>query len=193
MCTLASSRWPTMPMASRMLSCASSEKFLRQHVQHFAVFRQRDAPRRLDGAAHIVALNVARARPKVMPPRLFTPRTWPPATPTSADSTGTPTIVSASSTARRIELTARSRFTICPLRQPFDSAAPSAANFTAAVVVLLADQGARLRAADIERHNVAFLFCQAVAPCKDSVSLFCRDAFPARSSPATASVKFAAG
>ena len=47
-----------------------------------------------------------------------------------ADSTGTPTIVSASSTARRIELTASSRLTICPLRQPFDSAAPSAANFT---------------------------------------------------------------
>ncbi len=65
-----------------------------------------------------------------MPPRLFTPRTWLPATPMTADSTGTPTSVSASSTARRIELTARSRLTICPLRQPFDSAAPSAANFT---------------------------------------------------------------
>ena len=68
--------------------------------------------------------------PMVIPPRLFTPRTWLPATPTVADSTGTPTIASASSTARRIELTARSRFTIWPLRQPFDSAAPSAANFT---------------------------------------------------------------
>src|ERR1700722_11107950 len=68
--------------------------------------------------------------PTVIPPRLLTPRTWTPATPTSADSMGTPTMVSASSTARRMELTARSRFTIWPLRQPFDSAAPSAANRT---------------------------------------------------------------
>src|SRR5579863_7564944 len=68
--------------------------------------------------------------PTVMPPRLLTPRTWTPATPTRADSMGTPTMVSASSTARRIELTARTRFTIWPLRQPFDSAAPTAAKRT---------------------------------------------------------------
>src|SRR5277367_2752249 len=65
-----------------------------------------------------------------MPPRLLTPRTWTPATPTRADSMGTPTMVSASSTARRMELTARSRFTIWPLRQPFDPAAPKAAKRT---------------------------------------------------------------
>src|SRR5580698_10324542 len=63
-----------------------------------------------------------------MPPRLFTPRTWPPATPTTADSRGMPTMPSASSTAWRMLLTARSRFTIWPLRQPFDSAAPRARN-----------------------------------------------------------------
>ena len=40
-----------------------------------------------------------------MPPRLFTPRTWLPATPINADSTGTPATPSASSTARRMELT----------------------------------------------------------------------------------------
>src|SRR5580704_3307832 len=67
--------------------------------------------------------------PTVIPPRLLSPRTCTPATPINADSTGTFTIASASSIARRIELTASSRFTIWPLRQPFDSAAPSAANF----------------------------------------------------------------
>src|SRR2546423_6234252 len=48
----------------------------------------------------------------------------------TADSTGTLATPSASSTARRIELTVESRFTIKPLRSPLDSAAPSAKNFT---------------------------------------------------------------
>src|SRR5213079_3361517 len=48
----------------------------------------------------------------------------------SASSTGTLATPSASSTARRIELTVESRFTISPLRRPLDSAAPSARNFT---------------------------------------------------------------
>src|SRR4029077_13122875 len=60
------------------------------------------------------------------PPRLFTPRTWLPATPITADSTGTLATPSASSTARRMELTVESRLTIKPLRSPFDSAAPRA-------------------------------------------------------------------
>src|SRR5215467_7023325 len=47
----------------------------------------------------------------------------------SASSTGTLATPSASSTARRMELTVESRFTIRPLRKPFDSAAPSARNF----------------------------------------------------------------
>ena len=37
------------------------QKFLRQHVQHFAVFGQRDVARGVDGAANVVALDVARA------------------------------------------------------------------------------------------------------------------------------------
>src|SRR5262249_27020604 len=53
-----------------------------------------------------------------------------PATPRTADSTGTPATLSASSTAWRIELTVASRLTIRPLRRPFDSAAPSARNLT---------------------------------------------------------------
>src|SRR5258705_7834245 len=68
-----------------------------------------------------------RARfPGKMPPRLLTPRPGPPAPPTPADSTGTLATPSASSTARRMELTVESRLTINPLRSPFDSAAPSA-------------------------------------------------------------------
>src|SRR5262249_9214051 len=47
-----------------------------------------------------------------------------------ADSTGTFATPSASSTARRIELTVESRLTIRPLRSPFDSAAPNARNLT---------------------------------------------------------------
>src|SRR5271155_111396 len=74
--------------------------------------------------------SISRARfPSVMPPRLLTPRTWLPATPIKADSTGTFATLSASSTARRIELTVESRLTIKPLRNPLDSAAPSARNF----------------------------------------------------------------
>src|SRR5215472_14328717 len=46
----------------------------------------------------------------------------------SASSTGTFATPSASSTARRMELTVASRFTINPLRRPLDSAAPSARN-----------------------------------------------------------------
>src|ERR1700722_189334 len=37
-------------------------KFLRQHVQHFAVFGQLHAARGFDGPAHVVALHVARPR-----------------------------------------------------------------------------------------------------------------------------------
>src|SRR5260370_25370056 len=71
--------------------------------------------------------SMSRARfPSEMPPRLLTPRTWLPATPITADSTGTLATPSASSTARRMELTVESRLTINPLRSPFDSAAPSA-------------------------------------------------------------------
>src|ERR1700676_369576 len=68
--------------------------------------------------------------PRVTPPRLFTPRTWLPATPITADSTGTLATPSASSTARRMELTVESRLTINPLRSPLDSAAPKARNRT---------------------------------------------------------------
>ena len=78
-----------------------------------------------------------------------------------------------------MELTARSRFTIWPLRQPFDSAAPSAAEFHAAVVIQLANQRAGLRAADIERHNVPFFSGQIRRSlAQDSVSLLCRKCFP---------------
>src|SRR5437868_11780209 len=73
--------------------------------------------------------SISRGRlPRLTPPRLFNPRTWLPATPISADSTGIPETPSASSTARRMELTVASRLTMEPFRKPFDSAAPSAKN-----------------------------------------------------------------
>ena len=38
------------------------DKFLRQNVQDFAIFGQRDVARGIDGAADVVALDVARPR-----------------------------------------------------------------------------------------------------------------------------------
>ena len=168
MCTFASSRWPTMPIASRMLSCAS-----RKNSCGSTCSTSRSSGNCTPRAASIARRTSSRCtsrgrEPTVIPPRLFTPRTCVPATPISADSTGTPTIVSASSTARRIELTARSRFTIWPLRQPFDSAAPSAANLTPLASSSNSPiKRARLRAADVQRHNVPFLLrqiCCSVLP-----------------------------
>src|SRR5579859_5448433 len=51
----------------------------------------------------------------------------------SASSTGTLATLSASSTARRMELTVESRLTMSPLRRPFDSAAPRDRNFTISI------------------------------------------------------------
>src|SRR5689334_2550145 len=48
----------------------------------------------------------------------------------SASSTGILATPSASSTARRMELTVESRLTMSPLRKPLDSAAPRDRNFT---------------------------------------------------------------
>src|SRR5713101_739253 len=128
--TLASRRWPTMPMGSRMPSCASTRNSCGKTC----------STSRSGGSVMLRAASMARRtssrsmsggrRPTLTPPRLFTPRTWPPATPITADSTGTLATPSASSTARRMELTVESRLTIKPLRSPFDSAAPSARNLT---------------------------------------------------------------
>ena len=59
--TLASRRWPIMPTGSRMPSCASTRNSCGQDVEHFAIFGKRDVARRIDGAANIVAFDVARA------------------------------------------------------------------------------------------------------------------------------------
>src|SRR5271154_1431395 len=128
-CTLASRRCPTMPMASRIPSCASTinscgKTCSTSRSTGNEMFREASTARRTSSR------SISRARlPSVTPPRLFTPFTWLPATPIKADSTGTFATLSASSTARRIELTVESRFTIRPLRRPLDSAAPSARNF----------------------------------------------------------------
>src|ERR1700675_3297289 len=115
-----------MPMGSRMPSCASTRNSCgstckTSRSSGMAMFRAASIARRTSSR------STSRARfPSEMPPRLLTPRTWLPATPITADSTGTLATPSASSTARRMELTVESRLTISPLRSPFDSAAPSA-------------------------------------------------------------------
>src|SRR5271168_4934918 len=129
-CTLASRRWPTMPMASRIPSCAST---INSCGKTCSTSRSSGSEilREVSMARRTSSRSISRARlPRVIPPRLFTPLTWLPATPISADSTGTLATLSASSTARRIELTVESRLTIKPLRKPLDSAAPSAKNRT---------------------------------------------------------------
>src|SRR5271154_1879435 len=129
-CTLASRRCPTIPMASRMPSCAST---INSCGRTCSTSRStgNEMLREASTARRTSSRSISRARlPSVTPPRLFTPLTWLPATPINADSTGTFATLSASSTARRMELTVESRLTIKPLRRPFDSAAPSARNLT---------------------------------------------------------------
>src|SRR5882724_4391418 len=115
-------------MGSRMPSCVSTRNSCgstcsTSRSSGMAMFRAASMARRTSSR------STSRARfPSEMPPLLLTPRTWLPATPITADSTGTFATPSASSTARRIELTVESRLTINPFRSPFDSAAPSARN-----------------------------------------------------------------
>src|SRR5258708_7655419 len=119
-----------MPMASRMPFCAST---LNSCGRTCKTSRSSGSVmlRAASTARRTSSRSMSRGRcPRVMLPRLFTPRTWPPATPTSASSTGTLATLSASSTARRMELTVESRLTIKPLRSPLDSAAPRARNLT---------------------------------------------------------------
>src|SRR5215469_14460251 len=128
--TLATRRWPTIPTGSRMLSWASTMNSCGRTCKT-SRSSGREMLRAASTARRTSSLSMSRGRgPRVMPPRLFTPRTWLPATPISASSTGTLATPSASSTARRIELTVESRLTMSPFRKPLDSAAPSARNFT---------------------------------------------------------------
>ena len=62
MWTLASRRWPTMPMASRMLSCASSKNSCGRTCRTSRSSGKLHAAGGFDGAAHVVALHVARPR-----------------------------------------------------------------------------------------------------------------------------------
>src|SRR5579885_443685 len=122
----ASSREPTMPTASRMPSWAST---INSCGRTCRISRSSGSEmlRAASTARRTSSRSISRARkPNEIPPRLFTPRTWLPATPIRADSTGTLATPSASSTARRMELTVASRLTMRPLRSPLDSAAPSA-------------------------------------------------------------------
>ena len=124
MCTFTSRLCPTMPMGSRMLSCWSTRNSCGSTCR---ISRSSGSvmARAASTARRTCSFSMSRGRaPSEIPPRLFTPRTWLPAMPTTADSTGTLATPSASSSARRMELTAASRLTIKPLRDPLDSAAP---------------------------------------------------------------------
>jgi hypothetical protein len=142
---------------------AIDDEFLREHVQDVAIFRKRDGARGVHGAAHVFALDVAGALPKTMPPRLLTPRMWLPATPTTADSTGTPATLSASSRARRMELTAASRLTMRPLREPLVSAAPMARNL-APPSSMSAISAQVFVLANVQRHQITVLLSQVATP-----------------------------
>src|SRR3984957_3132480 len=128
--TLASNRWPIIPTGSRIPCCASTRNSCGR-TWRTSRSSGRVMLRAASMARRTSSRSISRERcPRVTPPRLFTPRTKLPATPITADSTGTLATPSASSTARRMELTVESRLTINPLRRPLDSAAPRARNFT---------------------------------------------------------------
>ena len=132
------------------------KKFLRQHVQHFAVFRQRDALGRFDRAAHILALDVARPRSQRDP----------------ALAVDAAHVRSRDADHRRFHRHADNRLRFLhraanrahreievhdlALAPAFRLRRAKRREFHAAVLILFPHQRARLRAADVERHNVPF-------------------------------------
>ncbi len=96
----------------------------------------------------------------VIPPRLFTPRTCTPATPINADSTGNAHDrfgffdSSTNRADRQIQIDDLAFAPALRFRRA------ERRELHAAVIVQLADQGARLGAADIERNNMPFLLRQ---------------------------------
>ncbi len=132
------------------------KKFLRKHVQHFAVFRQRDAFGRLDRAPHVFALHVPRPRSQR----------------DSALAVHAAHVRPRHADHRRFHRHADDRFRFLhrapnrthreieihdlPFAPAFRFRRAERREFHAAVIILLAHQRARFRAADIERHNVPF-------------------------------------
>ena len=124
MCTFACSLEPVMPAgswmpswSSTMNSCGRTWKISRSG----GMFTARAAARTRCTSSRVTSWS----RPEMATtPRLFSPRTCAPATPTKARSTEHPAMSSASSTACLIEETQASRFTTTPLRIPREGAEP---------------------------------------------------------------------
>ena len=151
-----------------MLILPIEEKFLRKDVQDFAIVGQSDVARGFHGAANVVRLHIARALAESDSAAAIHAAH---VAAGNADNGGFDAErrrrLSASSTAWRIELTAKSKLTIWPLRQPFDSAAPSATNFTAPNLLSgSAIDGAGFRAADVEGYDLAVFLIQRSTPGK---------------------------
>jgi hypothetical protein len=139
-------------------------KLLRENVKHFAIFGERDAAGGFDGAANVVALNIARPRGNG----------------DSSTAVDAAHVAAGNANTGRLDRNANDAFGF------FDGAADRAdreieiddlafapafgfggaerGEFHGAVFVLLADERTGLGAADIERYNVAFLLGQALAP-----------------------------
>jgi hypothetical protein len=139
-------------------------EFLRQHVQHLAVFRQRDAARGFDGATNVFALHVASAA----------------AQGDAAAAVYAAHVAAGDAGDGRLHRHAHQRFRF--LHRAADRAdgqievddlslAPALrfggaerGEFHAPVVIHLADQRAGLGAADIQCHYVPVFFCQCTTP-----------------------------
>ncbi len=145
------------------------KKFLRQHMQHFAVFRQLHAARRFNRAPHVVALHIARPRTHRNP----------------AAAIHSAHVHTRDANQRRFHRNSHNRFRFfhratnrADRQIEIDDLALAPAfrfrsaerreSHAARVVIQFADQGARFRAADIQRHNVPFLLrqirCSLVLP-----------------------------
>ena len=142
-----------------------NEKFLRQHMQDFAILRQTHVLRRFDGAAHIVAMNFARAL----------------AQRDSAAAVHAAHVPAGDSHQRRFHRDAHNVLRFLD-RAPdgthreleiHDLALAPTLRFRrtqrrefhgAAISLNFADERAGFCAADVESHNVAILFPQTAAP-----------------------------
>src|SRR5487761_221165 len=140
-------------------------KFLRQDVKNFAIVRQADVFRGFDSAAHIVAMNIARAL----------------AQRDSAATVHSTNMAAGDPDERRFDRDAHDvlrlldgtangadgKFEIhnLSLAPAFRFGSTQRREFHSAALFLdFADQRARFRAADVEAHNVAVLFPQTSLP-----------------------------
>ena len=119
-------------------------------------------------AASIARRTSSRVTSRFLPatattPRLLKPLMCGPLTPRCTEPISTPAISSASSIDFLIDSTAASRLTTTPRFSPLDSATPMPMMSRPPSSRDLADDGADLRRADVEPHDVPFLSCHAAS------------------------------